>query len=536
MITPARSRGAWPRMLLLLVAAGLMTCGWTPAPARAAASPSKFVLELCGSQLPGGGVPTTSAAVDPGVPIAGFETCAQGGGGIGLEIYTHTDSGAGTISVEVPPTPGGFVEKETITARAIGLEPNASGLVFEPGWPPNDGGELSRTFFLRSEATPGSPPGGDFKIFLACEGSYPGGCGGPEVYARNVTATEVDPNPPELTSLTGGLLSGAVLRGHQELGVEASDEGGGVSRIEALVNGTAAAPATVATCELSEARTLGYLGTVAVDPSPCPGSLRAAWSLDTATSPFEEGPNSVEVCASDFSTIGEANRTCSSPQTVIVDNSCTESPVPGGEVLSASFARSHKEVVTVPFHKGALVSGSLMSQAGEPIGGATICLQSQTEGSGEGLRPLAVATTDPQGHFTYEVPPGPNRQILLGYRHDAFQIAQAIRYRAHVKPTLRLSRRRVGRSKRTIRIRGALPGSRAGERVVVLQASALHSKRWFTFRRATTNYAGVFHARYRFDATSSTTTYRIRAVVPRQHGYPWEVGHSTPALVEVQGR
>ena len=359
---------------------------------------------------------------------------------------------------------------------------------------------------------------------------------GPEVYARNVTVTEVDPNPPKLSSLAGGLLSGTVLRGHQELSVEATDEGGGVSRIEALVNGSAVAPAQFATCEIVGARTLGYLGAVAIDPSPCPDSMRVGWSLDTATGPFAEGANSVEVCASDFSTIGEANRTCSTPQVVIVDNSCTESPVPGGEVLSARFARSRKEVVTVPFHQVALVSGSLRSQAGQAISGATICVQTQTEGSGGGFRPLAVATTDAQGHFTYEVPPGPNRQILLGYRHDAFQIARAIRYRAHVKPTLRLSRHRVGKRKRTIRIRGSLPGDRAGERVVVLQASALHSRRWFTFRRATTDYAGVFHARYRFDATTSTTTYRIRAVVPRQHGYPWEVGHSKPALVEVQGR
>lgn len=72
--------------------------------------------------------------------------------------------------------------------------------------------------------------------------------------------------------------------------------------------------------------------------------------------------------------------------------------------------------------------------------------------------------------------------------------------------------------------------------MVVLQASALHSRRWFTFRQATTNRHGVYRARYRLDATRRPITYRIRAVVPRQRNYPWEKGHSKPALVQVRGR
>ena len=111
MIAPRRSGGTWRRVLLPLVAALLASIGLTLAPPEAAGSPSRFVLEQCDSQLPGGGVPTTSAVVDPGVPIAGFETCAQGGGGIGLEIYAHTNSGTGVISVVGTADPGGLRRK-----------------------------------------------------------------------------------------------------------------------------------------------------------------------------------------------------------------------------------------------------------------------------------------------------------------------------------------------------------------------------------------------------------------------------------------
>lgn len=178
--------------------------------------------------------------------------------------------------------------------------------------------------------------------------------------------------------------------------------------------------------------------------------------------------------------------------------------------------------------------GELADNAGDPIPGATVCVEMHTQRTRHGLRPVATATTDAQGHFAYEVPPGPDRKVPLGYRHDSFQVGRAIRYYAHARPRIELSPGRVERGGE-IRIRGELPGRRGAGRVVVLQASALHSTRWFTFHRATTNQDGVFHSRYRFDATTRAVTYRIRAVVPRQHGYPWEVGHSRPALVEVRG-
>lgn len=76
---------------------------------------------------------------------------------------------------------------------------------------------------------------------------------------------------------------------------------------------------------------------------------------------------------------------------------------------------------------------------------------------------------------------------------------------------------------------------KAAGRVVVLQASALRSTRWFTFGQATTNRHGVYRHRYRLDATRQGITYRIRAVAPRQRDYPWEKGYSAPALVEVRG-
>jgi len=519
-----------PSVLLVL----LMLIAWN-AP-QASAAPSKFVQQLCDSALPKGNSPAVSFVVNPGVPIGWFDTCAQPGGSIGLSQWGQTSSTFAYLSVAVPATPGGYVESESISAAACGLGPgNDNTFVFTQGWPANCAGESQRTFPLYREV-PIFGGGGGFTILLNCNGNYAPGCApGPVIWARRITVTHVDPKPPRLTAPTGSLLAGGVLRGRQSIAVDATDTGGGLTRIDLTVNGLPAGPPVVGNCNLAQVDNPGRVGSVALTPTPCPTKLAGSWTLDTATYPFQNGDNSVQVCAADHSDLTEPNRTCTAPVTVKVDNSCTESPVPGGETISASFKRTRGEKVTVPYNQPANVVGELVSRAGDAISGATVCVLTQTQGSRGRPRPIAAATTDANGRFAYKVPPGPNRKVLVGYRHDSFQVAKSLRYFARARPTIEIRPGRVA-FRGEIRIRGKLPGGRrAAGRVVVLQASALHSKRWYPFREVTTNRHGVYRARYRLDATRQTITYRIRAVAPRQRNYPWEKGHSKPALVEVRG-
>lgn len=529
-----KSPSTYARLGVLALLA-LVSLGSLAAPPLAGAA-SKFVYETCDSSLPDGGPPAAQFTVNPGVPFIPYNTCAQPGGAIGINETGPTSSTFAWWTIGIPGTPGGFVEQLTISASACFLGPaNDQTYVYEPGWPGNCASESMRIFHVRDAYNPFFGSGAAFNITMNCDGRV-GSCGaGPAIQAHYFAAVEVDPVAPSLAPLQGSILAGGVLRGHQDLSAEADDKGGGLSRLEVFANGIAVGQPAVGKCNLAQVSNPSYSGVVAVTPTPCPTELEAGWNLDTAVYPFHDGMNSVQVCASDYSSLKEAsaNKTCSAPQRVTIDNSCTESSVAGGEVLSARFARSHKDAVTVPFNTTAKVTGELADNAGDPIRGATICVQMQTQGSRSGLHPVAVATTDANGHFTYKVAPGPNRKVLVGYRHDRFQVARAIHYYAHAKPTLEVLQSHV-EAGGEIHLRGKLPGGRAGGRVVVLQASALHSDRWYTFRRATTSAVGVFNSRYRFDATTETTTYRIRAVAPRQHGYPWEVGHSRPVFIEVR--
>ena len=272
---------------------------------------------------------------------------------------------------------------------------------------------------------------------------------------------------------------------------------------------------------------------MAASVTPCPTEVSAEWTLDTESYPFQQGTNTVEVCASDFATLSDPNTTCSK-RTVEIDNSCVASPVPGGEVLSAQFSESNAETVTVGYGKGAEVSGQLANDAGDPIRGATICVKTQTLGVEPQAVPVATVKTDAAGNYSYTVPAGPDREIFVGYRHDASQLARAVRYYSHAGPTLLATPRHLRNGQR-VRFGGQVPGPNGGGRVVVLQANAPGSRQWITFRKATTNAQGEFTSAYRFTSTTRPTTYRFRALVPNQSGYPWVEGTSRPVKVRVKG-
>jgi hypothetical protein len=520
--------GRWPGAAILVALLGICLLA-----APAAQATSRFTYELCDSALPGGGVPAISFHANPGVAYTPFQSCASPGGAIGITETGQVSTNPGWIDVAVPAVPGGFVEAETISAFASNLQPgNEASHVYADGWPLDNGGDTARYFKVHSGLDFYSRDGG-FPIVMTCSASpcNPGGT----IAAHYIAVTEVDTVAPKVQKAEGSLLAGGVLRGHQSLSAEASDIGGGLSKIEVRVNGLPAAPPTPGACAVAQVKNQSYEGTAAYALSPCPAKLTGTWLLDTAAAPFQNGPNSVQVCASDFATTGEPNTTCTAPQTVEVNNTCTESPVVGGQVLSAEFAQSNAETVTVPFGHPAEVTGELADNAGDPISGATICIESQTQGGSGGPRPVATATTDGHGEFSYELPPGPNRNLLVGYRHDFFQVARTIGYHAHSRPTLKLSAGRV-RAGGRVQITGKLPGPRAAGRVVVLQASSLHGTRWITFRRATTGRNGGFASFYRFNNSSPTITWRMRAVVPRQRGYPYDPGHSKPVRVKVRQR
>jgi hypothetical protein len=511
----------------MLVALAVIALGSLAAEAEA--SPSRYTYEMCDSVLPGGGVDGVVYGHHPSLPFSSENTCAQPGGALVLRQGEVSPGGAIEIAVPIKPPPGGTLESITITAAACGSP--AVGSVWSIGWPASATNwpgstcaEDVRSFRLAEDFNA-------FFIELLCIGDN---ChAGPWVLAHYFATTVLDPSPPTLAESDGSLLSEGVKRGRQSIGVDAKDIGGGLSSISVSVNGLPAAQPKVFNCNLASAHNLSVIGTVAAQITPCPTQGEANWTIDTGSYPFRDGANGVQVCASDFATLSDPNTTCSPPQPVVVDNSCSESPVAGGEVLSAQFESSNAEEVTVGYGRPAVVTGRLANNAGDPIRGAKLCVKMATLGVDERAANVGAVTTDAEGRYRYEVPAGPNREVVVGYRHDSSQVVRDVRYYAHAGPSLRVSDSRVDNGDR-VRFWGQLPGPQNVGRVVVLQAGTVGSKRWITFRKATAKAQGVFRANYHFTHTTRRTKYRFRAVVPRQAGYPWVAGQSEAVTVLVR--
>lgn len=520
----SRARGAATPLRLCAAALIALIMLGVSFPGGAAAAPARYVYEMCDSALPGGGDTGVHFSVNPGVPFAPNDTCAQPGGALSITETGNVSYSYSFWSIPLASPPGGSTESTTISGASCRNTGNIKAFVFEQEFPSYCAAESQHIFY-------GGGFGGIW-IFLGCtEGN--GICGaGSWIYAHYFAATEVDPKAPTLANVQGSLLGGGIIRGHQDLSVEAHDEGGGLSNVSASVNGLPAAQPNVPNCNLAQVRNPSVVGTVAISVTPCPTSVKSNWTLDTQAYPFHDGANTVQVCASDFATLSNPNTTCST-QTVNVDNSCTSSPVGGGEVLSAQFSESNSDTVTVGYGKVADVNGRLADNAGDPVPGATLCVKMQTLGVDARAATVGTVKTDANGAYAYQVPPGPNRDVVIGYRHDAAQVARDVRYYAHAQPSLRVAPRKLKNGDR-VRLSGQVPAP-GGGRVVVLQANVPGSKRWITFRKATTDANGGFRSGYHFNATTRTTTYRFRAVIPDQAGYPWVEGASSAAKVRVKG-
>jgi hypothetical protein len=493
-------------------------------PASAGAAPpahaARYTYELCDSALPGGNPPAVRFVVNhPSDPFGLGQTCASSGGSVYVQQWGNVSSTNEAFAVvSIPAPPGGSTELTNVSGGACGG--GATVAFFSArGWPNLFCHEETRLY----------AGGGENWLWLGCESSC---AAGPIVWVHDIAATEADPKAPTLTGIQGSLLGGGAIRGHQTIGTEAHDVGGGLTNLSISVNGQPAGSPKTLACNTTHVSNPSVVGTVALALTPCPTAAKESWTLNTEAPPFREGANAVQVCASDFATIGEPNTTCSAAQTVNVDNSCTNSPVAGGELLSAQFTKSNNETLTVGFGKEAEVVGTLRTNSGDPVAGATLCVKMQTLEVDAQASPVGTVTTDGNGNYSYKVPAGPNRDVVIGYRHDTAQVARDVRYYAHARPSLHASSDHLHNGER-VKFWGQLQGPHRRGRVVILQANVLGSKRWITFRKATSAEKGIFRAKYHFTSTTRKTTYRFRAVVPDQAGYPWVQGHSKPVRVRV---
>lgn len=360
----------------------------------------------------------------------------------------------------------------------------------------------------------GGAPASWFAARLRCAN---GSCGpGREalIAIKRLAVTLSDVAAPALRPL-GSLFAAGARRGAQSAGASVTDRGSGVHRLRVEVNDRAVATRTLG-CQLS--------GLTALRTVPCPTRADVELPLDTTQEPFRQGRNEVRVCAFDLAPDGGANRTCAR-RGLRVDNACP---------LGGASAPTSLEADVQRRRGGATVRGRVVDSAGSPVGGARTCVATTVALPGAAERVVSTPTTGADGRFSTKLPDGPSREIRVAYwPHPDRALERFARLDVPVRPRLALRPRRGLRNGERVGFRVRLPGPRAGQRAVAIQVRA--NGRWLDLRTGRTDGRGRYASGYRFRSTTGEQTYRFRALVPKQRGYPYERGRSKSRRVTVVG-
>jgi hypothetical protein len=216
------------------------------------------------------------------------------------------------------------------------------------------------------------------------------------------------------------------------------------------------------------------------------------------------------------------------------------SPLKARTLLRSGFGGRATER-TIPYGRGSLLTGSLKTAAGTPLGGQPVrIVERQPAPDGAPIR-VSTATTGSGGAFRHRLAPGASREVVASFAGTptlARSASPALRLLVRSSIGLRVSAptARVGGPPIVFRGRvAAEPETIPAEGKSVQLQFRLPGLPWSEFRTIQTDRRGRFRYAYRFsDDDSRGAIFRFRAYAPAQAGWPFEPAGSRP--VTVRGR
>jgi hypothetical protein len=202
----------------------------------------------------------------------------------------------------------------------------------------------------------------------------------------------------------------------------------------------------------------------------------------------------------------------------------------GGNRRGRRFDRN----VTARYGKILRLTGLLVNADGQPIEAASVeALEDRPDGTS---LPIGLATTGPNGRFRYVVRAIRNRDLSFRYAGSRRIGAATSPFELRVPATssIRVNRRRV-RNGQGVVFRGRVASRPLPTSGKLLEMQAHFRGKWRTFSTLRTDRSGRWRFRYRFGATLGRVTYRFRARLPSEGGYPFISGRSRVAKVVVVG-
>ena len=178
--------------------------------------------------------------------------------------------------------------------------------------------------------------------------------------------------------------------------------------------------------------------------------------------------------------------------------------------------------------------GFLTNSDGQPIEGATI--EAFERRPGGGIAPVGLATTGTDGKFRYVVRATRNRELLFRYGGSR-RIGSATTDFTLLVPastSIRADRQQLFNGQQ-VRFGGRVTTRPLPDNGKLIEMQAHFRGQWRTFSTVRAGRRGRWHFPYRFGGTTGRVTYRFRARLPAEGGYPFISGNSRVVKVVVLG-
>lgn len=190
--------------------------------------------------------------------------------------------------------------------------------------------------------------------------------------------------------------------------------------------------------------------------------------------------------------------------------------------------------VTARYGSVLRLTGLLANGDGQPLEAATV---EALEEFPDGTRlPIGLASTGPEGRFRYILRATRNRDLLFRYpgSRRIAAVTAPFGLQVHAMSSIRVNRGTV-RNGQEVVFTGRVATRPLPANGKLIEMQAHFRGRWRTFSTLRTSRAGAWKFRYRFGGTLGRVTYRFRARLPSEGGYPFVAGRSRVARVVVLG-
>jgi hypothetical protein len=173
---------------------------------------------------------------------------------------------------------------------------------------------------------------------------------------------------------------------------------------------------------------------------------------------------------------------------------------------------------------------------GADAAGTTLQVWRRLDLAGAAWTPLGTVRTRRGGSFVYRVHSGPAETLRFRYPGTATirGATSDVDLRVRAASTLRPSRRLVINGE-YVTFRGRLKGGFVPPGGVLVALQVYTRGQWRTFAEPRAGVNGRWSYQYRFETVSGRASFRFRASVQRQFGYPFAAGGSRTVRVNVRG-